>query len=93
MSTSGGNYTNSYRLIKPSGTDLYNISVFNDNMDRIDKAISDNSIALTESIAQVNANANNKHVYLEGKIDAINNDLLRAIQLLRDKISEIEAKL
>lgn len=33
------NYTNKYKLTKPLGTDLYNINVQNENMDKIDTAL------------------------------------------------------
>ena len=33
------NYTSNYKLTKPLGTDLYDINVFNENMDKIDEAL------------------------------------------------------
>lgn len=35
------NYTENYKLTKPVGTDLYDIDIFNENMDKIDSALGD----------------------------------------------------
>lgn len=35
------NYTTNYKLIKPLPTELYDIEVFNDNMEKVDKGLVD----------------------------------------------------
>lgn len=45
-------YTTNYSLEKPASTDLYNISVFNDNADAIDTAIHNNATDIASKAAK-----------------------------------------